>query len=54
VEVADVETDGKSLAERGLTVIERPPAVEGDALRWLVHPRSSSGVMVELLQRRDR
>jgi hypothetical protein len=33
-----------------MTVIDRPPAIEGEEMRWLVHPKSSNGVMVELLQ----
>ena len=50
VEVKDVEASGKRLADQDMTVIDRPPAIEGDAMRWLVHPKSSNGVMVELLQ----
>jgi methylmalonyl-CoA/ethylmalonyl-CoA epimerase len=54
VEVEDVEASGKALAERDMTVIERAPVVEGEAMRWVVHPRSSNGVLVELLRgRRD-
>jgi methylmalonyl-CoA/ethylmalonyl-CoA epimerase len=52
VEVEDVESGGKRLADRGMTVIDRPPAIEGDAMRWVVHPRSSNGVLVELLRSR--
>jgi methylmalonyl-CoA epimerase len=52
VEVDDVRAAGEKLAEREMTVIERPPATEGDSMRWLVHPKSSNGVMVELLERR--
>jgi methylmalonyl-CoA epimerase len=50
IEVEDVEASGSALANQALTVIDRPPAIEGDAMRWLVHPKSSNGVMVELLQ----
>jgi methylmalonyl-CoA epimerase len=53
VDVEDVEHCGERLADGGLEVIDRPPAIEGDAMRWLVHPKSSNGVMVELLQRRS-
>jgi methylmalonyl-CoA epimerase len=53
VDVEDVENCGERLAEGGLTVIDRPPAIDGDAMRWLVHPKSSNGVMVELLQSRS-
>jgi hypothetical protein len=38
----------KTLADKGLTVIERAPVAEGAKLRWVVHPKSSSGVLVEL------
>lgn len=47
--VDDVEGTGKTLAGKGLKVIERAPIAEGAKLRWVVHPKSSSGVLVELL-----
>jgi methylmalonyl-CoA/ethylmalonyl-CoA epimerase len=47
--VDDVEGTGKTLAGKGLTVIERAPVAEGAKLRWVVHPKSSSGVLVELI-----
>lgn len=53
VEVDDVEASGPALAEHGLRVLERPPALDGLKLRWLVHPRSAHGVLVELLESRD-
>ncbi|MFQ5457823.1 MAG: VOC family protein [Myxococcota bacterium] len=43
----DVGGAGRTLKEGGLTLLERPAAAEGDAGRWLVHPRSANGVMVE-------
>ena len=46
----DVEASGHTLPERGMTVIERPPAADGEAMRWVVHPKSSSGVLVELIE----
>ena len=46
--VDDVEGTGKTLAGKGLTVIERAPVAEGAKLRLVVHPKSSSGVLVEL------
>jgi methylmalonyl-CoA epimerase len=52
VEVEDVDGSGKALARQGMTVIERPPALEGDAMRWVVHPKCSNGVLVELLKAR--
>ena len=57
--VDDVEASGKSLEARGATVIERPPAalvenlralVAPDSNRQIVHPKSSNGILVELLQ----
>lgn len=49
VEVEDVVASGKALADRGMTVFERPPVLGQDTIRWVVHPRSSNGVLVELL-----
>lgn len=57
--VDDVDASGKLLLDLGATVIKRPPAalvenlqgfVDPDAERRIVHPKSSSGVLVELLQ----
>jgi methylmalonyl-CoA epimerase len=44
---ADVEASGDTLAARSFTVMRRPPV--GDAVqgRWLVHPKSANGVMIE-------
>ena len=52
LEVDDVEGNGAALSERGMTVLDRPPVAPGDAMRWIVHPRDSNGVLVELLQAR--
>ena len=43
----DVGGAGRTLKEGGLTLFERPAVVEGDVGRWLVHPKSANGVMVE-------
>jgi methylmalonyl-CoA epimerase len=43
----DVAQAGRLLKRRGLPLIERPSVVDGDAGRWLVHPRAVTGVMVE-------
>lgn len=51
VDVNEVAPSGAALREAGMTVYDRPPVGEGDATRCLVHPKSSNGVMVELLQR---
>lgn len=45
--VTDVDGTAATLKEKGLTVIERPPATEGDEPRWLTHPKSSNGIIVE-------
>ncbi len=47
--VDDVEGSGKTLAGKGLTMIERAPVAEGAKPRWVVHPKSSTGVLVELI-----
>ena len=47
VVVNDVAEAGKQLKQGGLRLVERPSVVEGDAARWLVHPRAANGVMVE-------
>ena len=50
LEVDDTEASGKALADRGMTVRDREPVSEGGAMRWVVHPRDSNGVLVELIQ----
>lgn len=47
VVAADVAAAGEKLKEGGLPLIERPAVNEGDAPRWLVHPKAANGVMVE-------
>jgi methylmalonyl-CoA epimerase len=47
--VDDVDGMGKTLTDKGLTLIERAPVGEGAKRRWVVHPKSSSGVLVELV-----
>ena len=47
--VDDIDAVGKSLTEKGLTLYDRAPVGEGDKHRWVVHPKSSNGVLVELL-----
>lgn len=60
--IIDGDAPGKAglLASRGVTVVERPPAELGASLvgrvgveanRYIVHPKSANGVLVELLQR---
>jgi methylmalonyl-CoA epimerase len=43
----DVAGSGKTLASRSLAVIERPPVGDATQGRWLVHPKSACGIMVE-------
>jgi methylmalonyl-CoA epimerase len=52
VEVADVQTSGRSLEEHGLTILRRPATSDKHAPRWLVHPKDANGVMIEGLARR--
>jgi len=47
VDVADVAATGRALEAAGLRVIPRPPISEAYTPRWLTHPKSSTGVMVE-------
>lgn len=47
VQVDDVEASGRALQEQGLEVFMRAPINERARGRWLVHPKSSNGVMVE-------
>ncbi len=47
VEVGDIAGSGETLAEKGLTVIQRPATSEQHAPRWLIHPKDATGVMVE-------
>ncbi len=45
--VGDVDATAAILKDKGLTVIDRPPATEGDEPRWLTHPKTSNGIIVE-------
>lgn len=47
VDVGDVETTGDTLRDAGLQVIDRPAISDDYTPRWLTHPKSSNGVMVE-------
>ena len=50
VEVDDIENSAKPYADRGISLMHRPPVTEQDAPRWLVHPKDANGVMIEGLQ----
>lgn len=52
VEVDDVAATGEELRDAGFQVIERPPISADYTPRWLTHPKSSNGVMVEGLGER--
>lgn len=43
----DIPGSGKALSASGLPVMERPPVGNAKEGRWLVHPKSANGVMVE-------
>ena len=43
----DVAASGKTLAGRSLPVIERPPVGNARQGRWLTHPKTTSGIMIE-------
>lgn len=47
VDVGDIEATGRALEDAGLRVIPRPAISEDYTPRWLTHPKSSTGVMVE-------
>jgi methylmalonyl-CoA/ethylmalonyl-CoA epimerase len=53
VVVDNVAEAGEQLKQRGLRLVERPSVAEGDAARWLVHPRAANGVMVEGVEEWD-
>jgi methylmalonyl-CoA/ethylmalonyl-CoA epimerase len=43
----DVAASGKTLEERSLPIIERPPVGAGTQGRWLIHPKAANGIMIE-------
>lgn len=47
--VDDPETAGARLRGKGVTVIDAPPAWEGEKPRAIVHPKSANGLLLELL-----
>ncbi len=47
VDVGDIATTGEALRVSGLEVIERPAISGQHTPRWLTHPKTSNGVMVE-------
>ena len=51
LEVDDVDASGRELVARGMTVLMRDPVDADASPRWLVHPKSANGVMVESVAR---
>lgn len=47
--VDDIDQEGKKLAEKGVTLIKRLPTDDQPQGRWIVHPKSASGVLLELI-----
>ena len=43
----DVEASGNTLAARSFSVMQRPPVGSAKQGRWLIHPKSANGVMIE-------
>ena len=43
----DVAASGRSLAERSLPIIDRPPVASATQARWLIHPKAANGIMIE-------
>jgi len=49
----DVAASGRTLAERSLVVMERPPVGSAKQGRWLIHPKAANGVMLEGIEEWD-
>lgn len=47
--VDDINQEGKRLAEKGVTLIKRPASEDQPQGRWVVHPKSANGVLLELI-----
>jgi methylmalonyl-CoA/ethylmalonyl-CoA epimerase len=45
----DIDMESKKLADKGLTLIKRPPSEDQPHGRWVIHPKSANGVLVEIL-----
>ena len=43
----DVAASGRVLAERSLSIIDRPPVESATQARWLIHPKAANGIMIE-------
>jgi hypothetical protein len=47
----EVAASGKTLEDRSLPIIERPPVGAGTQGRWLIHPKAANGIMIEGIER---
>ncbi len=45
----DIEQEVKKLTDKGVILIERPPTDTQPKGRWVTHPKSATGVLVEFL-----
>lgn len=45
----DIVEEGKRLTEKGVNLIKRPPTGDQPHGRWVVHPKSANGVLLELI-----
>lgn len=45
----DIEQEVKKLTDKGVILIERPPTDNQPKGRWVTHPKSANGVLVEFL-----
>jgi len=45
----DIEQEVKKLTEKGVILIERPPTDGQPKGRWVTHPKSANGTLVEYL-----
>lgn len=59
--VDDLQAEETRLGNLGIKAIERPPTqmgaaladiVDSDSRRWILHPKCSNGILIELLQRK--
>ena len=47
VVTGDVAASGRRLSEHSFAIIERPPVGTAKQGRWLIHPKTANGVMIE-------
>lgn len=48
--VDDIFKEGEGLSEKGVRLIKRDATSSTQAIRWVVHPKDASGVLLELMQ----